>query len=342
MEDQAFPVRSPLLLENDPLVLTTGLFEPGMAKAFCERITDANRRLLSLAELAYFRGEAKEAHAMFRRLAEDTNEDNLPAAILGTIMTSLAGGEIRDVLRVYESARQLCMSADGSSELSRVGNALLLYFNMLVYNHAAIRFPSIGPDAFSVPRSIRPMAIYVYAGYLLGTGDVSRATGLAEGALVFMDRPCPVSEIYLALIISRGYMLQKVWDKAEYYFKYAWEHAKPDGLYMPFAEHRGMLFGMLEKCLRYEEPQAYKKILELSGAYHKRWAYIHNKLTGEQISDALTAIEYNVASMAAKGLSNGEIAELTGITVNSVRAHLRNIFNKLGIGNRKELGRFVI
>ena len=63
---------------------------------------------------------------------------------------------------------------------------------------------------------------------------------MAEGALVFMPHPCPISEIYLCLIISRGYMLRKLWDKAEYYFRHAWSVAAPDGLIMPFAEIVGI------------------------------------------------------------------------------------------------------
>ncbi len=111
---------------------------------------------------------------------------------------------------------------------------------------------------------------------------------------------------------------------------------------MPFAEFRGMLSGLLEKCLRYEEPSAYKQISKLSNRYHKQWVFLHNLLTGEKVSDQMTAIEFNVASLAASGLSNQEIADFLGITLNSVRAHLRNIFNKLAIGSRKELSDYVI
>ena len=146
----------------------------------------------------------------------------------------------------------------------------------------------------------------------------------------------------LSLIIAVGYMLRQIWDKAEYYFRHAWSLAKPDGIVMPFVEFRGMLSGLLEKCLRYEEPEDYKLISKLSNRYHKQWVFLHNMLTGEKISDRLTAIEFNVASLAATGLSNQEIADFLGITLNSVRAHLRNIFNKLAINSRKELHDYVI
>ena len=330
------------LFGSDPLVLTTGRFEPGQADDFCRSIPDTQRSRLASAEPAYLRGDAQGALTEFRDLAAVGGEDVFPAAALGVALTSLAGGDLKDVMRFFEFAKTAGDAFMGEAEFMKVSSALLLYFNLLLRNIPAIRLPDFGPDAFSMPESIRPMAIYIYTGFLIEIGQLGRAVGLAEGALVFMDRPRPVAEIYLALVICRGYMHRREWDKAEFYFRYAWERAKPDGLYMPFAEHRGMLSGMLEKCLRYQEPQAYKKILELSNVYQKRWVYVHNELTGDRLSDALTAIEYNVASLASHGMSNAEIADFLGITVNSVRAHLRNIFNKLGIGNRKELEKYVI
>ena len=69
---------------------------------------------------------------------------------------------------------------------------------------------------------------------------------------------------------------------------------------------------------------------------------VHNSLTGEHVTDKLTGTELNVAMLASKGLSNTEIGEFLSISVNSVRSHLRNIFNKLAITNRKELSDFVI
>ena len=46
--------------------------------------------------------------------------------------------------------------------------------------------------------------------------------------------------------------------------------------------------------------------------------------------------------LASKGLQNQEIAAFLNISVNSVRSHLRNIFNKLAISNRKQLGDYII
>ena len=329
-------------IKNNPFMLVTGSFYPGEAEAFCENEEDPERQALAKAELLYFRGETAAAYSAFRALSESSSDRIVLAATLGTAISSLSGENILEIIKLYNSVKTLNNLIPQDNPVKTTTNTFMIYFNILLHNFSEIRFPPVGADAFNVPDSLKPMAFYAYTHYLIETGDIGRAVGMAEGALIFMDKPCPISEIYLSLIICRGYMLRKLWDKAEYFFRHAWSLAAPDKLIMPFAEHRGMLSGMLEKCLRFEESAEYKRILELSNRYHSSWVTVHNELTGDKISDALTAIEFNVASLASKGSSNNEIADLLGITVNSVRAHLRNIFNKLGIDSRKELHKYVL
>ena len=53
--------------------------------------------------------------------------------------------------------------------------------------------------------------------------------------------------------------------------------------------------------------------------------------------DALTASERRVATMAAEGLSNKEIAQALFVTVKTVEQHLGRVYRKLGISSRKHL-----
>jgi DNA-binding NarL/FixJ family response regulator len=52
--------------------------------------------------------------------------------------------------------------------------------------------------------------------------------------------------------------------------------------------------------------------------------------------DQLTERELEVLKMAAKGMSNREIAQELTISVRTVQTHLTNIFNKMGVGSRTE------
>ncbi|MBQ7637751.1 MAG: helix-turn-helix transcriptional regulator [Clostridia bacterium] len=329
-------------LNSNLFQVTTGIFEPGTADSFCEKPDDPEKTAFGKAELSYYRGESFEAAEAFKKLSQSDNQETAAGSTLGTVLALLACDSAEEVIGIYKTIKGINdLLQDSGFSFKLTTQVFLLYFNIMIHNFGEITFPAVGLESFNVPEPLKPMAFYVYAHYLLESGDIGRAIGMAEGALLFMKKPCPISEIYLCLIISRGYMLRKLWDKAEYYFRLAWSIAEPDGLMMPFAEFRGMLSGMLENCLRYDKPAEYKIISDLSNRYHSGWVKVHNELTGERISDALTAIEFNVANLASQDLSNNEISDLLGISVNSVRAHLRNIFNKLGVSSRKELDTYV-
>lgn len=53
-------------------------------------------------------------------------------------------------------------------------------------------------------------------------------------------------------------------------------------------------------------------------------------------SEPLSEREMEVLKLAAKGLSNKEIGAALFISVRTIQAHMRSIFNKLGVGSRSE------
>jgi len=278
------------IFSSDPFKFTTGIFEPGKADNFCAGISDPEKKEFCKAELSYYRGDVFEAAQLFSSLARSDTPEISGAATLGTALAFLACDNSEEVINIYNTVCGLDeLIPEGDFPLRKPTRIFLLFFNIMIHNFDGVQFPPTSIQSFDVPSSLKPMAFYVFTHYLTESGDIGRAVGMAEGALIFMQKPCPISEIYLCLIIARGYMLRKLWDKAEYYFRLAWSIAEPDGLIMPFAEFRGMLSGMLENCLRYEKPAEYKKISDLSNRYHSGWVKVHSELTGERISDARTA-----------------------------------------------------
>jgi DNA-binding CsgD family transcriptional regulator len=53
--------------------------------------------------------------------------------------------------------------------------------------------------------------------------------------------------------------------------------------------------------------------------------------------ESLTPTELRVAQLAAKGLSNNQIAEQIFVSRNTISWHLRNIYRKLQIESREQL-----
>ncbi len=58
--------------------------------------------------------------------------------------------------------------------------------------------------------------------------------------------------------------------------------------------------------------------------------------SSEHDKNILTEREANIIKMAAKGMSNNEIAEHLHLSVRTIESHLGTIFNKLGVGSRME------
>lgn len=54
-------------------------------------------------------------------------------------------------------------------------------------------------------------------------------------------------------------------------------------------------------------------------------------------SEALTPSERRVAELAARGMTNREIAQALFVTVKTVEAHLGHVFQKLDIDRRSSL-----
>jgi len=58
--------------------------------------------------------------------------------------------------------------------------------------------------------------------------------------------------------------------------------------------------------------------------------------TGGHASDLLTKREIAILKMAAKGMSNSDIADELLLSARTIESHLATIFNKLGVGSRTE------
>lgn len=71
----------------------------------------------------------------------------------------------------------------------------------------------------------------------------------------------------------------------------------------------------------------------------ERFARIHSTYGSSDISQLkrLSSREREIASLASNGLTNKEIAKATGVSVNTVKTHLRRIFQHLEVTSRREL-----
>jgi DNA-binding NarL/FixJ family response regulator len=93
------------------------------------------------------------------------------------------------------------------------------------------------------------------------------------------------------------------------------------------------------------------KLIDAIRAVHAGESVLHPAITRKVINrfsrsedksgtrsglDQITERELEVLGLAARGMSNRDIAHELSISVRTVQTHLSNIFNKVGVGSRTE------
>ena len=81
------------------------------------------------------------------------------------------------------------------------------------------------------------------------------------------------------------------------------------------------------------------KVADLVGALR---AYMPSADGEQRKQFGLTGRELEVVGAIVSGLTNRDIAESFSISEQTVKHHLRNIFDKVGVSNRLELALFAI
>ena len=69
---------------------------------------------------------------------------------------------------------------------------------------------------------------------------------------------------------------------------------------------------------------------------------IHNPVSENSVTDALTSMEFSIAMLASRDWNNQEIADHLGFSINTVKNYLSNIYTKLGIKKRDELKNYML
>jgi DNA-binding NarL/FixJ family response regulator len=102
--------------------------------------------------------------------------------------------------------------------------------------------------------------------------------------------------------------------------------------YLPKSLDSDQFFALLEAVMRGEvglTPVLADKIL--------REFARSNETTPSQAPSELTPREVEVLELVAKGSTNAEIAQLLGVSENTVKFHMKNILQKLHVRNRAEV-----
>ncbi len=193
-------------------------------------------------------------------------------------------------------------------------------------------------DILGLPEKYRSHICYVLAleNYICGNDGV--AVGIVETALAFTSvYEQPFQKMLLEIIASLVHMRIGNINMAKRHFMHAWSMIIADEFYGLLAKYREILGGIEEICIRRNYLSEYKKYTNVVEKNDKNYL---NLAPGDSVLRAivtLSPIEHAVTMLASSQKSNEEISQMLDISVNTVRAHMRSIFSKIGIKQRDEL-----
>lgn len=329
----------PMNLTLMPLI--SGEFDPGHAQEYIDSIENTEERFMAQAEWHYFRGECVRASILSEKLMESRQYAIHTSALLIHIFANISMQRISVVRRDFMLMQQeIKKTGDYKKEHAIYKFAIALKETLL--HNTECDFPQLLEGIRDLPEGIRLYFSYLAAHQYYLREEYRRSLGMAEMAISMAGNTYSISRIYLYLAAAMNLMGLKRTKEAEKCFMKAWEIAKPDGFLEPFGEHHGLLYGLVEKCLQKEEPEAYKKIVQIVGEFSEGWRQIHNPDMQDSVTSDLSTTEFSIAMLASKGWTNKEISVQMKMSLNQVKDIMGIIYQKLDIKGRGELKKYML
>lgn len=268
-----------------------------------------------LSQLHLFRGEKDEALDILLEAYETLQVDSVPRGINLLVLTMYATslvevGRYAQAEEVLEEARMQTREEDSYYRVRQ-----LLAYAQLLWAQAAF------DEALRV---------------------LDRAGTLAEGAELAL--------LSVDLLRSKACLLYSAGDKEEALdaFAEALDRAAPEGYLLPFMNGTPHLDALLfetahpanKNLVLNDTRQTARKfartIIERKGLRKASVAESSEALPGDP-GEVLSEREFQVYELLKQGKTRKQISEELGIQINTVRTHVRNIYQKLGVHERSAL-----
>lgn len=169
-----------------------------------------------------------------------------------------------------------------------------------------------------------------------------RALTWAESGLALSPAVYPIPFIYCHIVAAIALMNLKRTQQAMAHMTEAWALAEPDGLIQPFAEHHGLLHGLVETFFGKRYLELHRRMDRLTYAFSAGWRAIHNVDTQYEAAENLTTLEFTIAMLYSRNWSAAEIGAHLGISERTVYNRIDGIYSKLGISDKKHLNQYML
>lgn len=326
------------------LPLMGSAFSPGKAEETVEQFEDPELQEIARGELYFFRAQAESCIQCVEKY--QTSEDmmlRLSADMLSTF-ANFTLGNAREAQLAREDVSQILQEILKKEEdPETVASCLFAFYVISVLVHIP---PEEGMPPLDRYLSYLPVGQRLFAISMLGhatylNGEYARAQGMVQTAMAMTEKTYPIPMIYLHCVAAMCQINQKDQEGARQSVSDGWEMARKDKFLEPFIEYHGLLQGTLEVYVRKSEPELYKKLVDGVIAFSRGWMKIHNPQMQKMVTDLLTPMEFSIAMLACRDWTNQEIGDYLGLSVNTVKHYITEIFEKLNIDKRSKIKDFV-
>lgn len=323
------------------IIMSTIYSVPGSADAVKDSLSyDKQAQLLFSSCIAYLRGNIDLAYKFACEIECGYKSNDLTIAVESLkCLCALYFGDVNLWQTSKKTVSEINCKTDEDRDFRdfQMGN-----IDMFLYDKSSVPQWLSDGEFSKLPIDCYAMARHSYLKYhMLDKGFEQVylacapliAQSHAEGALV--------SEIYCRLALATALYELGDCNKAENQLDVAISLCLPDRIFAPLAESRNDLGRLLDKRLYCVSAVALNEVRSLSERVMSGWAELNKTTRGITYNLSLTPSQHYIAKLAAKGMSNAEISEQMGISINTVKRHLSEAMGKCGVTDRNRLSQFI-
>lgn len=300
---------------------------------------------LAEAEFAYFRKDMKASERYVRqaiREAQDARNTCIEInALFLLARISVASGKYQDTTDILKRQKQLAQAGNAKQDYAICDITAGWFYAQLGYTELVEDWIKdeqqskevMTPITFAADKLVR-------AKCLLHENKVyellSLLNGKSEG---FAFENYLFGQIEMKILKAIALSLIKEYEESAQTLQEAYLLAEPNEIIMPFVENGKYIRTLINRVSPYTRiPSDWLKNIQMkSTTYAKRLSSISADFAASQTAQnnppALSLREMEVLLSLCQGLTREEMADALGLSANTVKGVINNIYNKLGVNN---------
>jgi len=347
------------LVFNSPTVLSLFYNKEGEAHKQIEkleklmpyyyRLTDGMSKgldALMKAELLLSQGNFTDSLKLSEKAIYMSDSRNQTEIKLGALMVisriSYLNGDAERLKMCLDSMVELIENRD-RFDLIHIYDLCVSYINVSVNNFDIIPNWLTDPQKIEENTNIFTLgfANLVYGKYLILKGEYTKFLSISGQMLKISSVFNNISyRIYTLIYIAIAKYNTNEKDKAFEIISECMDLAQVDNIYIPFVENFSYLSNCFEERLSSLEKKQFCKTVSVMAKKCAKGLKSSEKAAYSENSLGLTKREMEVAKLAAKRMTNKEIADMLFIAESTVKSNLKVVFQKLEINSRVDLKKF--